>query len=93
MWKKMKIHNVLFIDKIKCAARSRVRSIAGVAIDCIPVCVRSYDVRLVAAPCQLRVRSIVDVAFNYNAFDHTMCDRSHITASEVPRRKCFSDGA
>ena len=32
---------VLFIDKIKCATRLEVRSIAVGAIDCSPICVRS----------------------------------------------------
>ena len=83
----MKLQRVLFIDKVKCAARSGVRSIVNVAIDRIPACVRSYTVRLVAASSQLRVRLIVDVAFDRNAFDCTICDQSQITTSEFPRRK------
>ena len=47
----MKLHKVLFIDKIKCAARSGVRSIACGVIDRIPTCVRSYDVRSIAPLC------------------------------------------
>ena len=39
--KKMKIHNVLFIDKIKCAVRSGLCSITDGAIDRSPICVRS----------------------------------------------------
>ena len=83
---------VLFIEKIKCAARSGVRLIAGGAIDRNLACVRSYDVHSVVSPCQLRVRSIVGVAFDRTAFDCKICDRLHVTASEVPRRKWVSDG-
>jgi hypothetical protein len=39
--KKHKIHKVLFIDKIKRAARSGVRSSAGCAFERIRACVRS----------------------------------------------------
>jgi hypothetical protein len=35
------LHKVLFIGKIKCVARSGVRSITGGAIDRSPVCGRS----------------------------------------------------
>ena len=83
----MKLRRVLFIDKVKCAARSRVRSIADVAIDRIPACVRSYVVHSVAASCQLRVHSIVGVAFDHTAFDRTICDQSQITALEFPWHK------
>jgi hypothetical protein len=38
--KNHELHKVLFKGKIKCAARSRVRSIAGGAIDRSPVCSR-----------------------------------------------------
>ena len=47
----MKYMKVLFIYKIKCVARSRVRSIAGSAIDRKPTSVWSYDVCLVVALC------------------------------------------
>ena len=58
----MKYMKVLFIEKIKCAARSRVRSIIGGAIDCSPACVRSYDVCSVTSLC---------------TFDCGRCVRSH----------------
>ena len=60
--KNKKIHKVLFIDKIKCAARSGVRSIAGSAINRSLACVRFHDVRSVAGPCK---------------FDRGRCVRSH----------------
>jgi hypothetical protein len=64
-----------------------VCSIAGGAIDHNPACVRSYDVSSVVDLCQLNVRSIAGIAFDRNAFDRTICDRSHITILEVPWRK------
>ena len=36
---------------------------------------------------QSRIRSIVSCVFHRNAFDRTLCDRSHVTTSESPRRK------
>jgi hypothetical protein len=57
-----------------------VRSIAGDAIDLIPTCVQSFDVRLVAGASPCSVCSIVGVVFDHNAFDHTFCYRSHVTA-------------
>jgi hypothetical protein len=41
----MKYMKVLFIRKMKCAARSRVSLIADGALDRRPVCVRLYAVR------------------------------------------------
>ena len=46
----MKLHKVLFIDKIKCTVRSGVRSIAGGAIDRSPACVRSYALCSISGP-------------------------------------------
>ena len=71
MKKKKKLQRVLFIDKIKCAARSGVRLIAGCAIDRNPACIQSYDVRSVVDLCQLNVRSIAGVALDCTAFDRT----------------------
>jgi hypothetical protein len=44
------LHKVLFIGKIKCAARSGVRSIAGGAIDRSPVCGQSWVLRSISGP-------------------------------------------
>jgi hypothetical protein len=73
--KRIKNNEVLFIDKINCAAKLGVRSIASSAIDRTPACVHSSAVRSVAGASLCSVRSIVSVAF-----DRTMCDRSQITA-------------
>ena len=55
------IQNVLFIGKIRYAARSRVPSIVGSALECSPVYVRSHAVRSILGPCVFncmqRVRS------------------------------------
>jgi hypothetical protein len=67
----------LFIDKIKCAVRAGVRSIAGGALNPSPTCVRQYVVRLISGS---HVHSIVCCAFNRTAFDREMCDRSQIIA-------------
>jgi hypothetical protein len=57
-----------------------VRLIAGGAIDRRPACVRSYVMHSIAGASLCNVCSIVGVAFDRNAFDHTYCNRSHITA-------------
>ena len=82
-----KIQRVLFINNFNVLSNACLRPIAGGAIDRILACVRSYAVCSVATPSQLSVRSIAGSAFDRTALDRTMCDRSHITASEVPRRK------
>jgi hypothetical protein len=59
---KMKLHKVLFIDKMKCAARSGVHSITGNALERMPGCVRSFDVRSTINSC---------------TFDHVHCVRPY----------------
>ena len=80
-------YRVLFIDNFNVLSDACLRSIAGGAIDLILACVQSYAMRLIAAPSQLSARSIAGSAFDRTALDRIMCDRSHITALEVPQRK------
>jgi hypothetical protein len=56
-----KNNEILFIDKIKRAARSRVRSNAGGAFDRTPACVRRSGARSTAKASQRRVCSNVGV--------------------------------
>jgi hypothetical protein len=72
--KKNENNEILFIDKIKCAARSGVRSNASCAFDRTPACVRSSDVRSAAIASQCHVRSSVGICV------HTYCVRPQITA-------------
>ena len=67
-----KIQRVLFIDNFNVLSDACLRSIAGVAIDLILACVRSYVVRSVAAPSQLSARSIAGSVFDRTALDRTM---------------------
>jgi hypothetical protein len=67
---KHKIHKVLFIDKIKRAARSGVRSNALAHASAL------LDVRSAVIIMQCRVRSSVGVAFDRSAFDRTKCIRT-----------------
>jgi hypothetical protein len=67
-------NEILFIDKIKRAARSGVRSNAGCAFDRTPTCVRSSDVRSAAVASQCHVRSSVGICVR------TYCVRPQITA-------------
>jgi hypothetical protein len=64
---KHEIHKVLFIDKIKRATRSGVRSNALAHASAL------LDMRSAVVAMQCRVRSSVGVAFDSSAFDRTMC--------------------
>jgi hypothetical protein len=54
-------NEILFIDKIKCAARSGVRSNTGCAFERTPTCVRNSSTRSTAKASQRRVCSNVGV--------------------------------
>ena len=68
--KKTKYTQGLFISKIKCAARSGVRSIAGSALEHKPPCIRSFDVRSTTKSC---------------TFDRVLCVRPHCVRSHGVR--------
>jgi hypothetical protein len=67
-------NEILFIDKIKRAARSEVRS------NTLAHASTLLDVRSAIVAMQCRVRSSVGVAFYRSAFDRTKCVRTQITA-------------
>jgi hypothetical protein len=67
-------NEILFIDKIKCAARLGVRSNAGCVFDRTFACIRSSDVRSAAVALQCHVRSSVGDCVR------TYCVRLQITA-------------
>jgi predicted transcriptional regulator len=67
-------NEILFIDKIKRAARSGVHSNAGCAFNRTPACVHSSDVRLAAVASQCHMCSSVGICVR------TYCVRLQITA-------------
>jgi hypothetical protein len=67
---KTRLHKVLFINKNKCAAKSRVHSITGSALKRKLACIRSFDMRLTAKSCM---------------FDRVLCVQPHCFRSHDVR--------
>jgi hypothetical protein len=85
-------NEILFIDKIKRAARSGVHLNAGCAFDRTPACIRSSDMHSAAVASQCHVRLSVGVCVRMYCVRPQPLRSTADNCSEIPRRKQVSDG-